>query len=163
MENPQLIGEAKQFNEKINTIKSQFFSALDDFKKYYVYYNKNPEVNEFQNYYANSKSQLQGMSRDLFLTTNNIYKNIEILDKEISAISLQVDDEKKLNKELMELISNLENTQNGSEILIDDSKTKYNEQYLKNWEIFIGIILVSILIGKLFKTKIPVPPLVQSK
>ena len=50
MEQEQLIGEAKQFNEKIVTIKSQFFSALDDFKKYYVYYNKNPEVNEFQNY-----------------------------------------------------------------------------------------------------------------
>ena len=66
-----LIGQANQFNEKINTTKRQFFSALDDFKKYYVYYNKNPEVDEFQNYYINSKSQLQTMSRDLFLTTNN--------------------------------------------------------------------------------------------
>ena len=46
MEQPQLIGQASQFNEKINSIKSQFFSALDDYKKYYVYYNKNPEVNE---------------------------------------------------------------------------------------------------------------------
>lgn len=163
MEQPQLIGQAKQFNEKINTIKSQFFSALDDFKKYYVYYNKNPEVNEFQNYYANSKSQLQNMSRDLFLTTNNIDKNIEILDKQIAAISVQVDDEKKLNKELMELIANLENTQNGSEILIDDSKTKYNEQYLKNWEIFIGILFVSLLLGKIFKNKIPVPSPITGK
>ena len=163
MEQPQLIGQSNQFNEKINTIKSQFFSALDDFKKYYVYYNKNPEVNEFQNYYVNSKSQLQSMSRDLFLTTTNIDKNIENLDNKMVSISEQLDDEKKLNKEMMKLIANLENTQNGSEILIDDSKTKYNEQYLKNWEIFIGIILVSILIGKLFKTKIPVPPLVQSK
>ena len=45
-----LIGKAQQFDEKINSIKDQFFSALDDFKKYYVYFNKNPEVNEFQNY-----------------------------------------------------------------------------------------------------------------
>ena len=159
MEQPQLIGESNQFNEKINTIKSQFFSALDEFKKYYVYYNKNPEVNEFQNYYVNSKSQLQSMSRDLFLTTNNIDKNIENLDNKMVSISEQLDDEKKLNKEMMKLIANLENTQNGSEILIDDSKTKYNEQYLKNWEIFIGIILVSALIGKLFKnnTSMPIP------
>ena len=159
MEQPQLIGQSNQFNEKINTIKSQFFSALDDFKKYYVYYNKNPEVNEFQNYYVNSKSQLQSMSRDLFLTTNNIDKNIENLDNKMVSISEQLDDEKKLNKEMMKLIANLENTQNGSEILIDDSKTKYNEQYLKNWEIFIGIILVSALIGKLFKnnTSMPIP------
>jgi len=76
--NTNLIGQAKQFEEKINNIKNQFFSALDDFKKYYVYYNKNPEVNEFQNYYVNSKGQLQTMSRDLFMTSNNIDKNIEI-------------------------------------------------------------------------------------
>ena len=58
METQILIKQAKIFNEQINNIKSQFFSALDDFKKYYVYYNKNPEVTEFQNYYANSKGQL---------------------------------------------------------------------------------------------------------
>ena len=152
----QLIGQSKQFNEKINTVKSQFFSALDDFKKYYVYYNKNPEVNEFQNYYVNSKGQLQTMSRNIFLTSNDIDKNIEILDKQMSVISVQLDDEKKLNKKMMELIANLENTQNGSEILIDDSKSKYNEQYTKNWEIFIGILILGGSLGLFFKKKIPV-------
>jgi len=136
MEQSQLIGQAKQFNDKINTIKSQFFSALDDFKKYYVYYNKNPEVNEFQNYYVNSKGQLQNISRDLFLITNNIDKNIEILDQQMSAVSAHLDDEKKLNKEMMELIANLENTQNGSEVLINNSKERYNQQWIKNAEMF---------------------------
>ena len=94
MENQVLIKQANQFNEQINNIKAQFFSALDDFKKYYVYYNKNPEVNEFQNYYTNSKSQLQTMSKDLFLTTNNIDKNIEFLDNEMLIISIKLEDEK---------------------------------------------------------------------
>jgi hypothetical protein len=151
MEN-NLIGQAKQFDEKINTIKTQFFSALDDFKKYYVYYNKNPEVNEFQNYYVNSKGQLQTMSRDLFLITNNIDKNIEILDKEMAIVSVKLEDEKKLNGELMKLLNSLENTQNGSEILIDDSKDTYNAQYYHNWEIFIGILIVCGLFTKLFKS-----------
>jgi hypothetical protein len=146
-----LIGQANQFNEKINTTKRQFFSALDDFKKYYVYYNKNPEVDEFQNYYINSKSQLQTMSRDLFLTTNNIDKNIEILDSEMSSIGVKLENEKKLNGELMKVLSSLENTHNGSEILIDDSKDTYNRQYYYNWEIFIGILIVSGLLVKLFK------------
>ena len=149
METQTLIKQAKQFNEQINNIKSQFFSALDDFTKYYVYYNKNPEVNEFQNYYANSKSQLQTMSKDLFLTTNNIDKNIEDLDNEMLQISIKLENEKKLNKEMSELINNLQNTQNGSEILIDDSKTKYNIQYYKNVEIFIGILIISGLLTKL--------------
>ena len=50
----ELIGPAKVFDEKITVIQGQFFSALDDFKKYYVYFNKNPEVDEYQNYYENS-------------------------------------------------------------------------------------------------------------
>jgi hypothetical protein len=153
MSESQLIGQSKQFNEKINTIKSQFFSVLEDFKKYYVYYNKNPEVNEFQNYYVNSKGQIQNLSRDLFLISNNIDKNIEILNKNMSVISEQLNKEKTMNKELMNLISNLENTQNGSEILIDDSKLKYNSQYLKNWELVIGIIIVSIFFGKFILQK----------
>ena len=154
METQTLIKQSKQFNEQINNIKSQFFSALDDFTKYYVYYNKNPEVNEFQNYYANSKSQLQTMSKDLFLTTNNIDKNIEDLDNEMLNISIQLEKEKKLNKEMSELINNLQNTQNGSEILIDDSKTKYNIQYYKNVEIFIGILIISGLLTKLVIKKV---------
>jgi hypothetical protein len=113
-------------------------------------------VNEFQNYYSNSKGQLQNLSRDLFVTTNNIDKTIEALDKTMSSISVKLDNEKKLNKEMMKLVASLENTQNGSEILIDDSKTIYNEQYIKNWEIFIGILVVSLILGKLFKNKIPV-------
>ena len=154
MENKK-IGKSKQFDEKINTIKTQFFSALDDFKKYYVYYNKNPEVDEFQNYYLNSKSQLQNMSRDLFLTTNNIDKNIENLDTEMEGISIKLEDEKSLNIELMKTLANLEKTQNGSELLIDNSKDLYNTQYYYNWEMFIGILIVSGLLVKLFKPSIP--------
>ena len=153
MENKK-IGKSKQFDEKINTIKTQFFSALDDFKKYYVYYNKNPEVDEFQNYYLNSKSQLQNMSRDLFLTTNNIDKNIESLDTEMEGISIKLEDEKSLNIELMKTLANLEKTQNGSELLIDNSKDLYNTQYYYNWEMFIGILIVSGLLVKLFKPSI---------
>jgi hypothetical protein len=151
------IDQAKQFEEKIDTIKTQFFSALDDFKKYYVYYNKNPEVDEFQNYYLNSKSQLQNMSRDLFLATNSIDKNIEQLDTQMAGVSVKLEAEKKLNGELMKILSNLENTQTGSEILIDNSKDIYNAQYYNNWEIFVGILIVSGLLVKIFKPSSPIP------
>ena len=69
-------------------------------------------------------------------------------------ISIQLENEKKLNKEMSELINNLQNTQNGSEILIDDSKTKYNIQYYKNVEIFIGILILSGLLTKLVIKKV---------
>jgi hypothetical protein len=156
MDQSQFIGQSKQFNDQINNIKSQFFSALDDFKKYYVYFNKNPEVNEFQNFYANSKGQLQTMSRQLFLTSNNIDKMIEELDQQVYSISVKLEEEEELYKKLMELTQNLDNTQDGSQILIDDSKKKYNIQYYKNVEMFIGILIVIGVLSKLFK-KPPIP------
>ena len=155
MEKPkqEFIEEANQFNEKINNINAQFFSALDDFKKYYVYYNKNPEVTEFQNYYANSKGQLQSLSKELVTTTNNINKSIESLDTEMSSNAIQLEREKKRNKELTKLVFNLENTQNGSEILIDDTKLNYNIQYYKNWELIAGILVTGIMLGRWFSVK----------
>ena len=90
------------------------------------------------------------MSKDLFLTTNNIDKNIEILDKKMSAISLKMEDEKQLNEKLMLLLKNLQNTKDGSSILIDDSKEAYNIQYYYNVEIIIGILIVSGILAKMF-------------
>lgn len=147
----EIPNKSQQFDEKINNIEKQFFSALDDFKKYYVYYNKNPEVNEFQNYFLNSKSQLQSMSKDLFLTTNDISKNIEILDNQMKDIPVKLNDEKKIYDELMNTLGNLQNTKNGSEILINDSKKEYNEQYYYNFELIGGILIVGVILGTFFK------------
>ena len=135
--NPQ----ANKNDEKIKGIKNSFFSALDDFKKYYVFYNKNPEVDEYQNFFSTSKGQLQGLNSDIFLITNNIQKNIKDLDTEMAAISNKLKDEKDLNGELLMIINNIRTTEDGSATMIDDAKEEYNIQYYKNWELFIGIIV----------------------
>jgi hypothetical protein len=134
--------DANKFNEKITTIKGSFFSALDDFKKYYVYYHKNPEVDEFQNFFANSKNQLQKLNSDIFLVTNNIQKKIKELDTEMRTVTYKLNDEKELNGELLKLINRIRTTQDGSAIMIDDAKDEYNIQYYANWELFIGIVVV---------------------
>jgi hypothetical protein len=132
---------ANKFNEKIKTIKDSFFSALDDFKKYYVFFHKNPEVDELQNFFSNSKNQLQKLNAEIFLVTNNIQKNIKDLDMEMRIVSKKLNDEKELNEELMKLINRIQTTQNGSAIMIDDAKDEYNIQYYANWEIFMGIVI----------------------
>jgi hypothetical protein len=149
----EFIGQAKQIEDKIDNIRNQFFSALDDFKKYYVYFNKNPEVNEFQNYYANSKGQLQSMTSELFLTTNNIDKSIDMLNSQMQSVTVKLTDEKKLNIQLKKILKDLYNTKEGSEELIDDSKEEYNQQYFYNWELIIGIFIVSGLLTYVFKSK----------
>jgi hypothetical protein len=145
--NPQ----ANKFDEKIKGIKNSFYSALDDFKKYYVYYNKNPEVDEYQNFFVTSKGHLQGLNSDIFLVTNNIQKNIKILNMEMAAISNKLNDEKDLNAELLLLINNIQTTEDGSVTMIDDAKEEYNIQYYKNWELFIGIIVFAGISIKILK------------
>jgi hypothetical protein len=143
--------QANVFDEKIKNITKSFFSALDDFKKYYVYYNKNPEVNEFQNYFANSKGQLQGLNSDIFLATNNIQQKIKDLDSEMHVTATKLDDEKELNDNLLMLVNRIKTTQDGSAIMIEDAKDEYNIQYYKNWELFMGSIILMGVSIKLLK------------
>lgn len=151
----QQIESSTQFTEKINSIKTQFFSVLDDFKKYYVYYHKNPEVTEFQNYYSSSKGQLQSLSKEIITTTNNINQSIQSLNNKMMNDDKQLNAEKKINNKLTKTVSNLENTQNGSVILIDDSKYNYNLQYSYNIELFIGILILGGTLTNIFRTRQP--------
>jgi hypothetical protein len=154
--NTQFIGQANQFHTQINnTIKSQFFSALDDFQKYYVYYHKNPEVNEFQNYYVTSKGQLQSLSTNLSGLTKAINLHILGLDKHLSTLATQLQKEKQLYHKISGLASDLSATQNGSELLIYDTKTNYNNQYYSNWELILGIMASGIFLGTMFRHVVP--------
>lgn len=150
MTEQKFIGDSKIIHEKIDNINDSFFSTLDDYKKHFVHFKKNPEINEYQNYYANTKSQLQNMNKKLIVTTNEIDKLINSLAKDMVGVSKRLDKEKKLNEELVLKYNSFQNTQNGSEILIDDSKKEYNIQYYKNWEMVFGIIMMGGLLGTLF-------------
>jgi hypothetical protein len=148
--------ESQVFETKIDDIKNQFMSVLDDFKKYYIYYNKNPESNEFQNYYANSKSNLQTLNQTIFSLTNSIQKNIIDLDKENTYMNKQIIILKKKFEKMVKLQHNLEMTEDGSEQLINDSKELYNEQYHKNVILFLALLLLISLSYKSFsRTQVP--------
>jgi hypothetical protein len=134
--------KAQHFEEKINGINSSFLSALDDFKKYYVYYHKNPEVNEYSSNFVNSKNQLQQLSGEMFTVTNNIQKNIEVLDGGMTNVSHELTIEKNKNKELENLASGLKGTQDGSSMLINDTKREYQSIFFQNFELFIGILFI---------------------
>ena len=153
MENDEIVKSSLQFNEKIEGIESKFFSALDDFKKYYVYYNKNPEVSEFQNFYENSKSQIRSISRDLVNVTKEINDEIDYLDEYMSKVNVSISKEREKNMKIKRLLANIKNTENGSEILIDDSKKEYNTQYYINIELVIGIFILGSALAVFFKKK----------
>jgi len=138
--------EAQRFEEKINSINSSFFSVLDNFKKYFIYYQQNPDVDEYSDNFLNSKGQLQKLSSNMFTTTNTIEKNIENLNNNISEISIKLTKEKAMNEKLEKLLNSLKGTEKGADLLISDSKVEYNLVYFKNAELFVGILFILALL-----------------
>jgi len=149
--NNPLHPEAQKYQEKITNLSQQFSSILDDFKKYYVFYNKNPEVNEYANFYLNSKTQLQNVNKEIFLTTNSIESNIQKMNIRVVDVNGKLENEKELNGELSKLINNLKNSKNGAATMLDDNLLTYNNQYNMNIEIFTGISIICVLLFTLFK------------
>jgi hypothetical protein len=145
--------EAKQTLDKIIGLKTQFKSVLDDFNKYYVYYNKNPEVDEFQKNYLNSKNQLQNILKELFNLSDNVTKETEDLNKVIEQTNRKITIEKILNKKLNNMVTGLTSTNASSQVLIDDSKEEYNNQYMMLWEMILGLLLVGGILAYKFQSK----------
>ena len=131
-------------NEKINNIKNQFNSILQDFKKYYVYYNKNPEVNEYSNFFYNTKNELNNLNKELLNVSLNIGKDFDKLNNLLNILNKKIDKIKKENQNIELNLLNLENNEEGSLLLINNKKDLYNIQYLKNWILIFSIIFVII-------------------
>ena len=142
------------FLSQINTLKEKLPSILDDFKKYYVFYNKNPEYNEYQQIFENIKGNLQNINSELFITTNNIEKDTESINDRLQKINALIAKEKKKNRQLKRRLGIVEKKYNGSDELISDYKEMYNLDYLTNFALFFGVILLGTTMASKFKARV---------
>ena len=138
------------FISQINTLKEKLPPVLDDFKKYYIFYNKNPEYDEYQQFFENIKSNLQKINSELFMTSNNIEKDIENINSRLQKIDILITKEKIKNKQLKRRLGIIEKKYNGSDELINDYKEMYNLDYLNNFALFFGVILLGIILSSKF-------------
>jgi hypothetical protein len=145
------------FLSQINTLKEKLPSILDDFKKYYVFYNKNPEYSEYQQMFENIKCNLQNINSELFMTTNNIEKDTESINDRLQKINILIEKEKIKNRQLKRRLGIVEKKYNGSDELISDYKEIYNLDYLKNFALFYGIILLGLIMDLKFRGKPSIP------
>jgi hypothetical protein len=71
----------------------------------------------------------------------------------MKGVSIKLEKEKKIYDESYGLLGSVQNTKNGTEILISDSKEEYNKQYYYNYELIGGIIIIGLLLTSMFKKK----------
>jgi hypothetical protein len=149
----QFMSQPFELQNKITTLQEKVPSILDDFKKYYVFFNKNPTYSEYQKIYENLTNNLNSISNELLTITNDVEKNTQIISNDLLKINELIEKEKNKNIELKSIESNINNNYNGSKIMINEYKEIYNENYIKNIFIFIGIIISGIVLTKVFSNK----------
>ena len=141
-----------EFTQQLEILQSQLPAILNDFKKYYVFFNKNPEYPEYQQMFQNIKSNLNNINSNLFTLSNDIDQNIDKINNLFFNLDVLIKKERKKNRELKKKLGIVENKNNAASELIYDYKEIYNSEYVRNWALFLSIIVINLTIFKTFKT-----------
>lgn len=142
------------FKEKLQTLNKQLPVILDDFKKYYIFFNKNPEYPEYQNSFENIKGNMNKLSSDLFILSNDVQSSTGELNKKLFALNVLIQEEKEINRKLKLKIGIVEHKNNAATELIYDYKNMYSEEYLRNWALFVSILIIGTSISKISKNPV---------
>ena len=142
------------FKEKLQTLNQQLPAILDDFKKYYIFFNKNPEYPEYQNSFENIKGNMNKLSSDLFMLSNDVQSSTGELNKKLFALNVLIQEEKERNRKLKLKLGIIEHKNNAATELIYDYKNMYSEEYLRNWALFVSILIIGTSISKISKNPV---------
>jgi hypothetical protein len=130
--------------EKIINLKKSFLLALKDFKKNYVNYNLNDDVDEYKNIFFTSKYQLQEMNSDLYDLTEQMKKKILFNNTTNQNELKSLSESKKAYNTTIDELQNTRDENRASNLLNNDYKEMYDKQFYKNFQLILGIILLSL-------------------
>ena len=146
--------QVKQNYTNLKTYNEQVGPILDEYKKGYVYYNTNPDNNEYARIFSVSSGNVTALNKDLFVTTNDIQKNIDDLNVQLNALDKKITEEKKTNAHLIFKLQQLEGMNNGSQVMSGNSQELYKQQYISNWDMVVGILIISGALVTVFRKPI---------
>ena len=139
-----------KITEDLTTLKEQLPSILDDYEKYYVFYNRNPEYEEYKRMFDNINSNIESSKSKLNIIANETDKNTEILNKMLNELDKHIQIEKKNNNIFKRKLGIVESTNSGSNEMISNYKDMYKIEYNTNWGLFISIIIALATITNVF-------------
>jgi predicted HAD superfamily phosphohydrolase YqeG len=138
------------FTERVQTLQQQLPPILDDFNNYFVLYNKTPNYPEYENMFNNIKQNLNQLGASLFMVSNDVDANIDNINKAFKNLDVLIANERRKNRELKRRLGIVETEANSSKEMIHDYNQMYDEDYLRNWGLFLSTVLVGVSISKMF-------------
>lgn len=139
---------AAAFRDRLDSLHDQIVPLTEQWKRQYVPYHKNPEVDTYNHAFSNTQSQVQALSKSIVQTTRDIQTKMREVDDVSHKLSAQIQKDKERAARLRARVDNSRNTTLGSETLIDDAKSIYNTQYYKNTEMLVGIVLLFVMLRR---------------
>lgn len=141
------------YNEQLDALNSQFYSILDDYKKYYIFFNKNPDYQDYATAYANVKSNIQSINSNVFRISGEAESALNKLMEDTKDINIKIQEEKILNEKLKNNLGLIETNTASANVMISNYKEIYREQYIRNLTTFLGLFLSTFVIFKVYIKK----------
>lgn len=144
--------------QKIEGLKSSFFSILNGFKYAYLNAKLYPNDESYQTIYNSLIGNLRSNMNELKELDNQYNEKLQNITNELSGLEKNIEDQNKINTAIHKELSGLSALGNGDKILKYDSEEQYNYQYKSNIMIILGVIVLIITLYYLFK-KMAITPL----
>ena len=140
------------YSTQVDDLKNTFPEVLDDFKKYFIFYHKNPDYSEYQTNFENAKSNLNQLIIKLFKISDSVQMSTSKMNVNMERINKTIQENKKEYLKLKRRILHLKEAHNTSDIMVDDYVTIYNMYYLKNAAILLGVLMQIWILTKVFNS-----------
>ena len=147
---------ADTFSQELKVLQEQLPHILDDFEKYYVFYNMNSSNDEYKQMFENIKKNLDTINSKTFMLSNSIESETNNINKKLFSLNDLIKKEKKQNRQLKIKLGIIKEKENSADIMISNYKEMYDIVYLKNWALFLSIIVAGIAISKVSSNKVSV-------
>jgi len=152
-----------EYYEKLNIIKTyyervegnitSFFSSMSEFIPSYILFLVYPDNYTYGTTSDTHKALVLKAINELFKTNINIKQNIEQIIKENKKMENLVNGKSKEHSELLGIYQDTTAINNGSDVLFSESVDLYKMQYLINFFLIIGVIILIISLYQIYKNK----------
>jgi len=140
------------YSTQVSDLQNTFPEVLDEFKKYFVFYQTNPDYNEYLTNFENAKSNLNQLIVKLFKISASVQMSTSKINANMEEVNKSIQVNKAEFTKLKRRVLNLKEAHNTSDIMVDDYVTIYNMYYLKNAAILLGVLMQIWILTKVFNS-----------
>jgi hypothetical protein len=97
------------------------------------------------------KGNITKLSNELFNLSNTVQVDIDTMNTQLVELNNLIKEEKERNRTLKLKLGIVENKNNAASEMISNYKQYYDYGYLRNWGLFLSIIIAGVTISKVFK------------